>query len=55
MQNCLVRSPSHNVHRTRIFRLLQVIDDLHWQSGDKNLLFHYFSASEYNACANSAQ
>lgn len=57
-QNCLAwvfGSLAYNVHRTRIFRLLQVLDNLHWQSGDKNFVFHYFSASEYNVCANSAQ
>lgn len=58
MQNCLawmIGHPARSVHRTRIFWLLQVIDDLHWQSGDRNLVFHYFSAAEYDVCANSAQ
>lgn len=58
MQNCLawmVGCSAHRLHRIRIFWLLQVIDDLHWQNGDKNLVFHYFSAADSDVCANSAQ
>lgn len=58
MQNYLAwmgGCPAHSVCRTRIFWLLHVIDDLHWQSGDKSLVFHYFSTAEYDVCANSAQ
>lgn len=58
MQNCLawmVGRPAHSVCRSRIFWLLHVIDGLHWQSGDKNLVFRYFSAAEYDVGANSAQ
>lgn len=58
MQNCLawmVGCPACGLHRTRVFWLLQVIDDLHWQSGDKNLVFHYFSAADSDVCASSAQ
>lgn len=57
IQNCLawmVGRPARSLHRTSIFWLLQVIDDLHWQSGDKNLVFHYFSAADSGVCANSA-
>lgn len=58
MQNCLawmVGRPACSVLRSRIFWLLHVIDGLHWQSSDKNLVFHYFSAVEYDVGANSAQ
>lgn len=51
----MVGCPAHSVHRSRIFCLLHVIGGLHWLNGDKNLVFHYFSAAEYDMGANSAQ